>query len=93
MTKTIIIPEEVSTAIEAAQFNYEARKDLCAYMIGRNMDIKGESFQAYEAELVDFHAEYELRKRELETEFIKPAFPGAKNWRLDFQSHTVTVEI
>lgn len=89
---TLVIPEEVSARIEAAQLNYEARQDLCAYMIGRGVDIKGESFQAYEAELADFKAEYELRKRELEAEFIKPAFPKAKSWRLDFADHTVTVE-
>lgn len=88
----IVIPENVSAKIEAAQYNYETRQDLCAFMIGREMDTSGIAFQRYESELVDYKVEFELLKREMYKTYLEPEVNGnITNWNLDFYTHTVTV--
>lgn len=88
----IIIPESVSDGIEALQYELNARKDLTAFCIERGIDIKSEAFQRYHRELVEFTAQYELAKKDMEETYITPAFGPNTKWRLDFTTHAVTVE-
>lgn len=88
----VVIPEKMSDYIEGLMYEVNARKNLVAFCIERGMDLEGEVFQRYHKEYVDFTAEYEMAKKEMEREYIVSKYPNC-TWRLDFGTHTVTVEV
>lgn len=93
MTKIeVVIPEKMSAYIESLQYEVNARKNLVAFCIERNMSLESETFQKYHKEYVDFTAQYEMAKKELEKKYITPEYPNC-NWKLDFATHTLTIEV
>lgn len=88
----VVIPEKMSDYIEGLMYEVNARKNLVAFCIERGMDLEGEVFQRYHKEYVDFTAQYELAKKEMEREYVSPKYPGAK-WRLDFATQTLHIEV
>ena len=88
----VVIPKEMSNYIEGLMYEVNARKNLVAFCIERNIDTNSEIFQRYHKEYVDFTAQYELAKKEMEKEYIVNKYPNC-NWKLDFATHTVSVEV
>lgn len=88
----IIIPQDVSNYIEGLMYEVNARKDLVAFCIDRGISIDSDVFQRYHKEYVDFSAQYEMAKKEMESTYIMPKHPNCK-WNLDFSTHTVVVEV
>ena len=88
----VVIPEKMSDYIEGLMYEVNARKNLVAFCIERGMDLEGEVFQRYHKEYVDFTAEYEMAKKEMEREYVSSKYPGSK-WRLDFATQTLHIEV
>ena len=88
----IKIPEDMSNYIEGLMYEVNARKDLVAFCIERGVDINNDIFQRYHKEYIDFSAQYEIAKKEMENTYIKPKYPNCK-WNLDFSINTVLVEV
>ena len=88
----VVIPEKMSDYIEGLMYEVNARKNLVAFCIERGMDLDGEIFKRYHKEYVDFTAQYELAKKEMESIYVLPEYPGAK-WRLDFATQTLYIEV
>ena len=91
-TVQVIVSEDMSNYIEGLMYEVNARKDLVAFCIERGMSLDGEIFQRYHKEYVDFSAQYEMAKKELEKTYVQAEYPNSK-WRLDFPTHTLTIEV
>lgn len=84
---TITIPKDLSNYIESLQYECEARKDLCAFMINKGM-ADSEAFNRYHKEYMEFFAQLETAKNEMANEYI----PKGKKWNLDFATSQVTFD-
>ncbi len=87
----IKIPEDVSSYLESLQYECNARADLIAFMVRQGLQ-DAEGFKKYHTEYVDFHAQFELAKQEMEEKYLKPEVPGPFTWALDFRTHEVTIK-
>lgn len=88
----VTIPAEMSNYIEGLLYEVNARKSVITFCIEKNMDMNSEIFQKYHKDYVEFTAQYEMAKKEMEAEYISKKYPTAK-WRLDFKTNTVFVEV
>ena len=88
----VVIPEKMSDYIESLQYEVNARKNLVAFCLERNMSLDNETYKKYHKEYVDYTAQFELAKKEMEKEYILPKYPKAK-WALDFSTHTLSIEV
>jgi metal-responsive CopG/Arc/MetJ family transcriptional regulator len=88
--RTIEIPESVSDYIESLQYECNARSDLISFMVRNGLQDE-EGFKKYHAEFVDFHAQLELAKQNMEDTYLRPECSGSFMWNLDFKTHEVTV--
>ena len=98
MTKTHVItniPEELVNTIEAYQYEVNSRMDVISYMLSNNMTLGTESFNQYQAELINHKKMLDAAKQELETNIVRPYLdanniPNA-SWNLDFASGELTI--
>ncbi len=93
---SLVVDEELSSFVEAANYEVNSRLDVISYMLSNNMSTGTDAFRSYQAELVEYKKKYELAKAEFERKVVTPyldehGIPKA-NWNLDFTSHTVTLE-
>ena len=88
--KIIIEDRAFIDDLERLQFEVQARQNIIGYMFDNN--IKSEVFDQYHAEYLDFFKQYEKKKSEVEMLYVKPAFPEAKNWNLDFATGELTID-
>ena len=90
--KKIIIPQEEVNYLQKLNYEIEARKNLCQFLIRQN--IRNKSFDDYHNEYIELFAEYELAKLELENNYIKPVIGNQTcNWNLDFQTNEVNIDV
>ena len=88
--KIIIEDRDFINDLERLQFEVQARQNLIGYMFNNN--IKSEVFDQYHAEYLDFFKQYEKKKSEVEMLYVKPVFPEAKQWELDFETGELTID-
>lgn len=82
----IRISDDLCNYIESLQYEVNARKDLCAFMIDHGM-MESESFRKYHDEYIKCNAEYNVAKNTLTKEY------GIKgSWNLDFDTRELTYE-
>ena len=81
-----IVPEELNNYIEALQYEVNARKDLCAYMIDHGMEGT-DQFNKYHKEYIECFVNYNTAKDELTKMFN---ISGA--WNLDFETRELTYD-
>ena len=93
MIKTIIIPEDFSAYIQSLQYETYARFNLCAFCLRNN--IQNESFEKYHNEYIEFNAEYQIAKSELENIYVIPEIGDNKNytWTLNFNTNEVIINV
>lgn len=92
MKKIITIPRELNYYLQRLAYETEARSNLCAFLMRQN--IKNEAFDDYHKEYIEFYTKYELAKKQMEEECIKPVIDGNNyNWNLDFQTSQVTIDV
>ena len=98
MTNTRIIkniPDDVVNMIEACQYEVNARKDIISYMLSNNMNLATESFNQYQAELVEFTKKLDLAKQEIEKSIVTPFLAenniSSGTWNLDFATKEMTI--
>lgn len=78
--------------LEALSVEMEARKDVIAFMLSRDMEIASEQFKAYHRELVEFKGKFETAKREFERTVVLPRTEGKRvDWSLDYASAVLTL--
>lgn len=87
--KDIEISEELSNYIEGLQYESDARKDLCAYMLSQGMGDTDE-FKTYHEEYISFYSQYLVAKNEI-TQMLNTMGYKSASWTLDFATHTVKV--
>ena len=75
--------------LEHLQYEVESRKAMIKYALEANLDT--ESFQTYQDKYLNYFKAYEQKKQEVETKFVKPACPNAKNWNLNFATGELTI--
>lgn len=86
------VAEDLVLDIQALQYECDARAELCSFMIRQGV-INKEDFNDYHKEYVEYHTKYELLKRKLEDEVIKPQIDFDNfNWNLDFTTNKVTID-
>ena len=83
---TVTIPAGLCDYIESLQYEADARRDLCAFMIDHGM-MGTEHFKKYQDEYVKFTAAYGVAKN-----MITKLYAPKGNWRLDFNSGELTYE-
>ena len=88
--KIIIEDRNFINDLERLQFEVQARQNIIGYMFSNN--IKSEVFDQYHAEYLDFFKQYEKKKSEVEMLYVKPVFPEAKQWELDFETGELTID-
>lgn len=91
MGRKIKIDADFSNYIESLDYEVNARKSLCEYLM-RNGNFDKEAFDYYHKEYIESFAKYELAKQELEKMYIVPIIKSHCNWRLDFSSCEVTID-
>ena len=90
--KKIIIPQEEVNYLQKLNYEIEARKNLCQFLIRQN--IRNKAFDDYHNEYIELLAEYELAKLELQNNYIKPVIGNQTcNWNLDFQTNEVNIDV
>ena len=96
MSKTRIlyvdVNKEMSDYLEALMYETNARKDMVAYMIDHGM-TKTESYDLYHKEYVEYHAKYEMAKRELEATYAHPISHGEVKWVMNFRTNQLEIEV
>lgn len=91
--KTIRVPEDVVTQIQALQYECDSRKSLLAFMLDKGGSIESESFKAYHTEYTNFNSQYEKAKEEMQETILAPQIPGKLlTWKLDFSSRDAECE-
>ena len=88
--KIIIADRNFIDDLERLQFEVQARQNIIGYIL--NNDIKSETFDQYHAEYIDLFRQYEKKKLEVETLYVKPALPTATKWELDFETGELTID-
>lgn len=88
--KIIIEDRAFIDDLERLQFEVQARQNIIGYMFDNN--IKSEVFDQYHAEYLDFFKQYEKKKLEVETLYVKPALPTATKWELNFETGELTID-
>ena len=84
--KKVPISKEMCDYVESLMYELDARRDLCAFMVGHGMSDT-EHFEKYHDAYLKANAEYAVAK----TELAKLAGEG-KRWRLDFENRELVVE-
>lgn len=88
----IKIDEDITTKIEALQYEIDTRKDVIAFMIASDMNMETDAFKKYSKELTEFKVQYEEAKRVIEEDYVIPAMEGKKcTWSLDFYTSEVSI--
>lgn len=88
--KIIIEDRNFINDLERLQFEVQARRNIIGYIL--NNDIKSETFNQYHAEYIDLFRQYEKKKLEVETLYVKPVLPTATKWELDFETGELTID-
>lgn len=83
-----IIPEDLNNYIEALQYEVNARKDLCAFMIDRGMG-ESEQFKKYHKEYIECSVQYNAAKQSLMEMYN---LKQGTNWNLKFETRELTYE-
>lgn len=92
MKKIIEIPEEMVNYLQRLAYETDARSNLCAFMTRQG--IKNEAFNDYHREYIEFYTKYELAKKQMEDDYIKPAIESNNfTWNLDFKTGQVSVDV
>lgn len=81
-----IVPEELCSYIEALQYEVNARKDLCAFMIDHSM-MDSPQFERYHKEYIECNIKYNAAKDQL-TKMFNVKGP----WNLEFETRELTYE-
>jgi len=83
-----IVPAELCDYVEGLQYEMESRKDLLAFMIGR--DIMSESFNKYHEEYLEYYSQFQAAKN-----FIANSYCTEDNivsWNLNYNLQTLEIE-
>lgn len=89
--KIIIEDRNFIDELENLQYEVQARKNIIGYMIEMGQ-MKTDTFQEYHNEYLKFFKAYELKKKEIELKYVKPAKKNVKSWNLDFGSGELTID-
>ena len=94
-TKVFEVPDNLVNAVEAYQYEVNARLNVISYMLSNNMNLNTDSFRTYQDQLVEFEEKYELAKLEVEhavvTSFLNENGIRNANWNLDFTEKRLTI--
>ena len=93
--KTIILEsQDIIVALERAQYETEAHKDLLTWMLNNAYNISSKPYQIYHQEYVNIFKEYQKIKHQFEQECVQPKVPTGyqlKSWYLDYQTNRLTI--
>ena len=93
MRKNVPMPEEFCNYVESLMYETNARKDVIAFMIDRNVDNK-ERFDQYHKEYLEFYAQYELVKQEIQKTYVDEVYGDqAIRWNLNFQTQELEIDL
>ena len=88
--KIIIEDRNFIDYLEILQFEVQSRQNIIGYMLNNN--IKSETFDQYHTEYINLFRQYEKKKLEVETLYVKPIFPAATKWELNFETGELTID-
>lgn len=80
MDKKIQLEHSFCDYIESLMFEVNARRDLCAFMIGHGMSDSPQ-FDKYHKEYLDKNAEYEVAKQT-----VSELYGNGHAWRINFET-------
>lgn len=78
--------------LEALQYDFQAHRDMIAFILTNDMDTSTFNFSKYQQDYMLIYKQYNEKKQELSRRFIIPVYPQCKNWNLDFATGVVTAE-
>ena len=92
--KKILVDREDAAFIERIGFELSARQSIVKDMLQENAGIHTETFDAYHKELVEYNAQFETAKREIEKKYVLPVTGGKRaDWSLDYASAQLTITL
>ena len=90
-TKIIPVHEEIVLEIEKLQYEVNARKEVIAYLINKNIDMDNTTFIKYNDEYLEYYIKYNMAKNKVEKDFVYTAVENPINWNLDFGTKKITI--
>jgi len=92
MIKVVKVPEEKKTYVESLDYERSSRRDIIAFMLTQNMDIRSDSFKAYQKEYMEFDVMFNKAKDIIEKTYV-PEEDRNKgcSWSLDYETCNLTI--
>lgn len=78
--------------MESLSYEVAARRDVITFMLANQMDTNSAQFKAYHKEYLEFFAELETAKGQLEKDYVLPNATGPVTWSLDYGTATLTIK-
>lgn len=93
MTQVIDLSEYINelNLIERLQYETDARKEICAYMVDTEQNHT-DAYQKYFEEYIQYRKAFDMEKNRFVSEDILKG-QEVKNWRIDYATRTLTIEI
>lgn len=91
MKKIKIENQELINYMESLSYEVAARRDVITFMLSNQMDTSSTQFQAYHKEYLEFFAQLETAKGQLEKDYVLPNSKGHVTWSLDYGTATLTI--
>ena len=83
--------EDEINLIERLQYEADARKEICAYMVDTEQNHT-EAYQNYFEEYIQYRKAFDMEKnRFVNNEILKNQ--EVKTWRIDYATKTITIEL
>lgn len=93
MKKVVPMPEEFCNYVESLMYETNARKDVIAFMINSAI-LNQERFDQYHKEYLEFYAQYELVKQEIQKTYVDEVYGNqAIKWNLNFQTQELEIDL
>jgi hypothetical protein len=86
MKKIIIEDRQFIEELERLQNDVHSRKFIITHILTSDIEINSDNFNMYQEEYSKYYNLYEKKKSEVEKLYVKPNYPKAKSWNLDFNS-------
>lgn len=77
--------------IERLQYEADARKEICAYMVDTEQNHT-DTYQNYFEEYIQYRKAFDMEKNRFVSEDILKG-QEVKNWRIDYATRTLTIEV
>ncbi|MCM1230107.1 MAG: hypothetical protein NC489_08240 [Ruminococcus flavefaciens] len=93
-TKVIKIPQDVCDAVQRADIEQAARREILATCIERGTPTDSLSFQQYQSEFNEWFVKFMDEKLKVEKAYVAPLnndAETAKSWTLNYHTQELTI--